>query len=104
SETVEPTATQEGAETPTATATTEASYGDPGNLIVEVRDADGNPIPNTCFEILDTTGAVAGQTCDATDPTPNNGRLGFYTVPSGPYTLRQTDGPAEFERAPDTQV
>ncbi|MGN6482934.1 MAG: MSCRAMM family protein, partial [Thermomicrobiales bacterium] len=26
------------------------------------------------------------------------------TVPSGPYTLRQTDGPAEFERAPDTQV
>ncbi|MGC4106296.1 MAG: SpaA isopeptide-forming pilin-related protein [Thermomicrobiales bacterium] len=101
-ETVEPTATAEGNETPSPTS--EATYGDPGNLIVEVKDNQGNPIPNTCFEIFDNTGAVAGQTCDATDPTPNNGRLGFYGVPSGPYTLRQTDGPAEFDRAPDTQV
>lgn len=100
--TTEPTATSESGETATPTAA--AGYGEPGNLIVEVRDADGNPVPNTCFELIDTTGATAAQTCDATDPTPNNGRLGFYNVPSGPYTLRQTDGPAEFAKAPDTQV
>lgn len=88
----------------TVASPTAGAYGEPGDLIIELRDENGQPVGNSCFELVDSGNNVAAQTCDATDPTPNNGRLGFYGVPSGPYTLRQTTVPDGTGQVPDRSV
>jgi len=88
----------------TVASPTAGAYGEPGDLVIELRDENGQPVGNSCFELVDSSNNVAAQTCDATDPTPNNGRLGFYGVPSGPYTLRQTTVPDGTGQVPDRSV
>jgi len=91
--------TDEASPSPTAGA-----YGAPGDLIIELRDGNNQSVGNSCFELVDASNNVAAQTCDATDPTPNNGRLGFYGVPSGTYTLRETTVPDGTQQIPDRSV
>ncbi|MGI8484094.1 MAG: SpaA isopeptide-forming pilin-related protein, partial [Thermomicrobiales bacterium] len=90
--------------TETVVSPTAGAYGEPGDLIIELRDENGLPVGNSCFELVDSSNNVAAQTCDATDPTPNNGRLGFYGTPSGTYTLRQTTVPDGTAQVPDRSV
>ena len=87
-----------------AASPTQGVYGEPGDLIIELRDENNQPVGNSCFELVDASGNVAFQTCDATDPTPNNGRLGFYTTPSGTYTLRESTVPDGTQKIPDREV
>lgn len=107
-ETTAPTATTEGPTeeaSPTESASpTQSTYGEPGDLIIELRDENDQPVGNSCFELIDTSGNAAFQTCDATDPTPNNGRLGFYNTPSGTYTLRESTVPDGTQPVPDREV
>ncbi len=88
----------------TASSPTAGAYGDPGDLIIEFRDGNDRPVGNSCFELVDDSNNVAAQTCDATDPTPNNGRLGFYGIPSGTYTLRETTVPDGTQQILDRSV
>ena len=99
------TPTEEVSPTAEAIASpTAGTYGEPGDLIIELRDENGQPVGNSCFELVDSSNKVAAQTCDATDPTPNNGRLGFYGAPSGTYTLRETTVPENTQQVPDRSV
>jgi len=88
----------------TAPSPTAGAYGDPGDLIIELRDGNDRPVGNSCFELVDDGNNVAAQTCDATDQTPNNGRLGFYGIPSGTYTLRESTVPDGTQQIPDRSV
>ena len=85
--TAEPTATTAGTGTPDAGQT-----GPPGSLIVTLQGADGQPIGGACFELVQGETVVANA-CDADDPFPGNGRTGFFNVPSGTFTLRQSQVP-----------
>nr|MBA2247128.1 hypothetical protein [Chloroflexia bacterium] len=85
--------TEEPTVTPAATGTPETGQlGPPGSLIVTLQGADGQPIGGACFELVQGQTIVA-DACDADDPFPGNGRSGFFNVPSGTFTLRQSQVP-----------
>ncbi len=85
--TEEPTATSAVTGTPGA-----GELGPPGSLIVTLQGVDGQPIGGACFELVQTETVVA-TSCDADDPFPGNGRTGLFNVPSGTFTLRQSQVP-----------
>ena len=92
-------------ETPAETATSGPGeitqpgeeQGPPGDLLIELRDDQGNPIGGACFQLLDAGGNVVEESCDQEPYDPadfaNNGTTGFFGVPSGDYTLRLTQAP-----------
>ena len=47
---------------------------------------------------------MTSTSCDANDDFPDNGRTGFFNVPSGTYTLRMSQAPDGFAPADDTSV
>jgi len=87
-------------ETPDAT---QEATGEPGDLIVTLQDTDGNPLGGACFELLRGDDVVA-EACDTTDQFPNNGNSGFFGVPAGTYTLRQSTTPESSTTVDDREV
>ena len=76
-----------------------------GDVVVLRQDNDGNPVGGSCFEILDGNGnAVANQVCDEDGDVADDGRTGFFDVPVGTWTIRETRTPDSVEPAQDTQV
>lgn len=108
-EETEPTATatevptEQATATEIATATEEATQ--PGDLIVSVTDADGQPVGEACFQLIQD-GNVVQESCDTAqyEQSPGNGRIGFYGVPSGTYTLRNSANPNDLPLAEDREV
>lgn len=71
---------------------------EPGRLVLEVSDADGNPLPNTCFDLagpLDLS-----DVCDNQD----DGRLNIPDLPPGSYTVTQTRTADGFQTAQESTV
>lgn len=104
--TEEPSPTETALPTETAAPTDEtqpSQPGPPGDLIVTLQDAQGVPIGGACFEI-EMEGQPPIESCDADDPFPANGNTGFFGVPSGDYTLRQTTVPAGFNPIDERQI
>lgn len=70
----------------------------PGRLVIDVTDAAGNPVPQTCFDLrgpLELT-----DVCDRQD----DGRLNVPDLPAGDYTLTQTGTAEGFTTAQETTV
>lgn len=114
----EATATEEGGvigglETPTGEATeaapteetpTETPAPQPGDFVVTLVDEQRNPVPGACFDLIADGGTSVGEQCDANDGVPLNGRVGWFGIPAGTYTLRMTLAPDGFEQVDDQQV
>ena len=101
-----PTAEPSPAEAPSPTAET-TPEAVPGNLIVTLLGPDQQPIGNACFQLVQGDTVVAEQCDDTTNPgdtLPGNGNTGFFGVPSGSYTLRQSRAPEGSQPAPEQQV
>ncbi|MBA2469225.1 MAG: hypothetical protein H0V37_07455, partial [Chloroflexia bacterium] len=75
----------------------------PGDLIVALLDDDGEPIGGACWELVQD-GNVVADTCDATDNFPFNGVVGFFGVPGGEYSLRQSETPDGSEPVEDRDI
>ena len=72
---------------------------DVGTLIVTLQDDGASVVPGACFQLVDATGAVVAESCDTKargDRRPNNGRTGFFQVPTGTYMLRLVTLPTEI--------
>ena len=93
----------EGDPTPDATQPTAEATGEPGDLIVTLLGAGGNPVGGACFQLL-RGDEVVTEACDTNDQFPNNGNSGFFGVPSGTYTLRQSTTPESTTTADDREV
>ncbi|CAA9546350.1 MAG: internalin, putative [uncultured Thermomicrobiales bacterium] len=77
----------------------------PGNLVVLAVDAaDGaTAVGGACFELVDEGGEVVGEAArDEDGDVPDDGRIGFFDVPSGEYTLRASRTP-DNRATPDDQ-
>ena len=72
--------------------------GRPGRLIILVADEDGNPVPQTCFDVLGPVELT--EVCDRQD----DGRLNVPDLPAGEYTVIQTRAPEGFTPASETSV
>jgi len=85
-----PVETEEPTEEPVVTEeSTVTDLGDPGSLIVTLQDAEGANVGGACFELLNGDDLVASS-CDTDDDFPDNGRTGFFGVPSGAFLLQQS--------------
>ena len=72
--------------------------GKAGRLIILVADEDGNPVPQTCFDVR---GPVElSEVCDRQD----DGRLNVPDLPAGEYTVAQTQTADGFTPAAETSV
>lgn len=94
---------EEADQTPEATQAQEEGTGEPGDLIVTLQDGDGNPVGGACFQLLRGDEVVA-EACDTNDAFPDNGNSGFFGVPSGTYTLRQSTTPEGSTTVDDREV
>ncbi len=82
---------------PTAQAT--------GDLVVLRVDDDGQSVGGACVRLEDDAGnVVAAEVCDEDGDVADDGRIGFFNVPEGIYTLVETRTPEGFEPADDDQV
>lgn len=70
----------------------------PGRLILDVTGPDGAAMPGTCFDLLGPE--EFRDVCDQQ----NDGRLNFPDIPSGDYTVIQTQTGEGFDIAPETTV
>ncbi|MFT4037731.1 MAG: SpaA isopeptide-forming pilin-related protein [Thermomicrobiales bacterium] len=70
----------------------------PGRLVIVVSDEDGNPLPQTCFDL--TGPENLPDVCDGQD----DGRLNLPDIASGEYTVTQTQTADGFEIAAPTTV
>ena len=72
--------------------------GRPGRLIILVADENGDPVPQTCFDVL---GPVElSEVCDRQD----DGQLNVPDLPAGEYTVIQTRTAEGFTPAAETSV
>lgn len=71
---------------------------EPGRLVLDVSDEDGNPLPQTCFDLTGTQDIL--DICDGQD----DGRLNIPDLPPGEYTVTQTQTASGFELAQPTNV
>jgi uncharacterized surface anchored protein len=70
----------------------------PGRLIILVADEEGDPVPQTCFDVL---GPVElSEICDRQD----DGQLNVPDLPTGEYTVTQTQTAEGFTPAAETSV
>ncbi len=69
-----------------------------GRLVIRVSDEDGNPLPQTCFDL--TGSQDIPDICDGQD----DGQLNIPDLPPGDYTVTQTQTAAGFELAEPTTV
>ncbi len=76
----------------------EQRQGGPGRLVIDVADEDGNPLPETCFDLTGPVDLV--DVCD----NQNDGRLNLPDLPAGEYTVRQTRTAGGFVPAAETTV
>ncbi len=71
---------------------------EPGRLVIRVSDDEGNPLPQTCFDL---TGAQdLPDVCDGQD----DGQLNIPDLPPGDYTVTQTQTAEGFELAEPESV
>jgi uncharacterized surface anchored protein len=72
--------------------------GRPGRLIILVADDNGDPVPQTCFDVQ---GPVElSEVCDRQD----DGQLNVPDLPAGEYTVIQTQTAEGFTPAAETSV
>ncbi|MDQ3526144.1 MAG: hypothetical protein M3451_13990, partial [Chloroflexota bacterium] len=99
--------TEEPTVEPTATTTEddEDEAQEPGNLLITLVDADGQPVGGACFELVQDDEVVI-ESCDTAqfERNPDNGTTGFYGVPSGTYTVRNSENPDDLPLADDVEV
>ena len=81
-----------------ATVEYRPAEGQPGRLILVVADDDGNPVPETCFDVRGPVELT--EVCDRQ----NDGRLNIPDIPPGEYTVTQTRTAEGFSLAPETTV
>jgi uncharacterized surface anchored protein len=72
--------------------------GQPGRLVIEVADQDGNPMPQTCFDLSGPT--EMNNVCDKQ----NDGKLNIPDLPPGKYTVTQTQTAKGFTPAAATTI
>ena len=73
--------------------------GRPGRLIILVADEDGDPVPQTCFDVRGPVELT--EVCDRQD----DGQLNVPDLPAGEYTVTQTrtaEGFTPAERRPSS--
>ena len=70
----------------------------PGRLVIAVADEDGNPMPQTCFDLSGPTDL--SDVCDRQ----NDGRLNIPDLPPGEYTVTQTQTAQGFTPAAPATV
>ncbi|HEV2072941.1 MAG TPA: SpaA isopeptide-forming pilin-related protein [Thermomicrobiales bacterium] len=88
-----------------AAAPAEPTPAPTGNVVVLRQDAQGNPVGGACFELLDSNGGVVGEAvCDEDGDVADDGRIGFFDVPAGSYTLHESRTPAGYNPAADAPV
>jgi uncharacterized surface anchored protein len=81
-----------------ATVEYRQARGQPGRLIIIVTDEDGDPVPQTCFDVM---GPVQlSEICDRQD----DGRLNVPDLPAGEYSVIQTQTPEGFTAAAEATV
>ena len=66
----------------------------PGRLVIDVTDADGNLVAETCFDLSGPSDLQ--DVCDRQ----NDGRLNIPDLPPGEYAVTQTQTAAGFSPAP----
>jgi uncharacterized surface anchored protein len=71
---------------------------EPGRLVIRVSDEDGNPLPQTCFDLTGTQDVP--DICDNQD----DGQLNIPDLPPGDYTVTQTRTAEGFTIAEPTNV
>ncbi|MEZ4561361.1 MAG: SpaA isopeptide-forming pilin-related protein [Thermomicrobiales bacterium] len=71
---------------------------EPGRLVIRVADEDGNPLPQTCFDLTGTQDIP--DVCDGQD----DGQLNIPDLPPGDYTVTQTQTAPGFDLATPTNV
>ncbi|MBA3310486.1 MAG: hypothetical protein H0U28_10620 [Nocardioidaceae bacterium] len=105
-ETITATAAEPG-ETPAPTEPTATDAADQGTgeLVVLRTDESGAAVGGACFVIVDENGdEVAPEVCDEDGDVADDGRIGFFDVPAGTWTLRETRAPDGVEPAEDQPV
>ncbi len=76
-----------------------------GNLVVLRVDDEGQPVGGACVELQDEAGnVVAPEVCDEDGDVADDGRIGFFDVAEGTYTLVETRTPEGFEPAANDEV
>ncbi|MGI8975212.1 MAG: SpaA isopeptide-forming pilin-related protein [Thermomicrobiales bacterium] len=77
----------------------------PGNLLITLVDADGQPVGGACFELVQDDQIII-ESCDTAqfEQNPDNGTTGFYGVPAGTYTVRNSENPDDLPLADDVEV
>lgn len=86
-------------------ASAEPTPAPTGDLVVIRQDADGAPLGGACFELVDSNGLAVGEAvCDEDGDVTDDGRTGFFDLPVGTYTLRETRTPEGAEQAADMQT
>ncbi|HSH21771.1 MAG TPA: SpaA isopeptide-forming pilin-related protein, partial [Candidatus Caenarcaniphilales bacterium] len=99
------TATADDDETTATTEATTTTTEELGNLVVLRQDDAGNAVGGACFEIVDDEDeTVAAEVCDEDGDVADDGRIGFFDVPAGVWTLRETRTPPTVEPAAEQQV
>ncbi|MDQ2653740.1 MAG: SpaA isopeptide-forming pilin-related protein, partial [Chloroflexota bacterium] len=71
---------------------------EPGRLVIRVSDEDGNPLPQTCFDLTGTQDLP--DICDNQD----DGQLNIPDLPPGDYTVTQTQSTDGFDLAEPESV
>jgi hypothetical protein len=68
-------------------------------------DQGGDAVGGACFSLLSGTTVVSGPVCDEDGDLPDDGRIGFFDVPTGSYTLRETRRPSnDYFQADDRTI
>lgn len=69
-----------------------------GKIELDVTDKDDKPMVGTKFELINNSEKVLGEASTGTD-----GKIIFYSVPAGEYTLKQTSAPDGYEIKEETK-
>lgn len=69
-----------------------------GKITLNCVDEDGNPVVGATFELLDDEENSLGEIKTGTD-----GKVSFYSVPVGSYTLREKEAPEGYKIAKKTK-
>src|SRR5215213_3342549 len=90
---VEPTA-----EPPVEPVETPQDAAGEGDVVLTLRDRQGNPVSGACWVLTETDSDQAVERCDADDGA-DDGVLHFETVPAGRYRLHEATTPAGYQPA-----
>ncbi len=69
-----------------------------GEVVLALRDRDGNPVPGGCWALTERGGNQSVERCDADDEA-EDGNILFDTVPAGRYRLDEVSTPAGYQPA-----